>query len=274
MISINNCMSILNRPGWTNKPLINEGLLHSDGLKQRIANLFRRTSLGNSPTYIVGKIADALRMELGKEFDIDSIADEDIIRIANSESITRGKFKPELKTSIASSRQEDEGNMPDVADSGLPSKSGEDEGIFSHIGSSDEEFEDYHEDDLNFGDEQPDIEIMKIHSEPKINDNDDLEFAFRGNRPEFDEDSEESDESSEDEEDAEEVKTCGCEKHQSPFHKEYAAKNINKIKNPERIDIKKENVKPSAKEVNRILQENYIKSKQHNFRMEERYRNY
>lgn len=271
-------MSILNRPGWANKPLINEGLLHTDGLKQRIANLFKRTSLGNSPTYVVGKIADALRMELGKGFNIDSIADEDIIRIANSESITRGRFHPELKTSIASSRQEGQGDMPDVADSGLPSKTGDEGSFSSHLGSDEEEFEDYHEDDLDFGDGDPDIEIMKVHSTPQINDDDDLEFAFRGDRHGFQEDAEEDSDKTEDaedtEEDAEEVKTCGCEKHQSPFHKEYAQKNLSKIKKPESIDVTKESVKLSAKQVNQLLQENYIKSRQHKFRMEERYRNY
>lgn len=267
-------MSILNRPGWANKPLINEGLLHTDGLKQRIANLFKRTSLGNSPTYVVGKVADALRMELGKEFDVDSIADEDIIRIANSESITRGRFQPELKTGIASSRQEDEGNIPDIADSGLPSKTSDEGSTSAYLGSDEEEFDDYYDDDLDFGDSQPDIEILKIHSTPQINDDDDLEFAFRGDRSEFQEDSEETSDTEDEEEDAEEVDTCGCHTKQSPFTKEFAQKNLSKIKKPERLDVSKESVKLSANQVNKLLQENYIKSKQHNFRMEERYRNY
>lgn len=241
-------MSILNRPGWANKQIINEGLLHTDGLKQRIANLFTRTSLGNSPTYVVGKIADALRDEKGEEYDINTIADEDIIRIASSESITRGKFHPELKDGIANSRQETEGEISDVQDSGLPSDS-----------DDDDDYEDFFEDELDMGDEldEPQEVEIEINATPKLNHKKELEFNFEG-----------------DTEDAEEVDTCGCEKEQSPFYKEFAKKNINKIKHPSDLKIKQENIKLSPTEVNRLLKENYVKSRQHKFKLEEKYKNY
>jgi hypothetical protein len=247
-------MSILKRIGWANREIINEGLLHTDGLKQRIANLFKRTSLGNSPTYVVGKIADTLREELGEDYDINDVTDEDIIRIANSESITKGKFIPELRDGIANARQEDEGEMSDVIDSGLPSDS-----------SDDDDFEDFYDDEIDMEDEQPSAVI--IQTTPIKTEDDDLEMEFSGETEE-DEEHEYKDE----EEDAEEVKTCGCETHQSPFYAGYAKNNIKKVHNPK--EIAKENTKLSKEQVNKLLHENYIKSRQHKFKQEEKYRNY
>ena len=238
-------MSILNRPGWAGKIVINEGLLHSDGLKQRIANLFTRTSLGNSPTYVVGKIADTLRDEKGEDFDINDVADEDIIRIANSESITRGKFSPQLKDGISSSRQEGEGEITDVEEEGLPSDSDTDDDFFGDALDSEEESD------------VPEEVELEITAKPVLNHDDDLEFNFSGGS-----------------EDAEEVKTCGCEKKQSPFYKEFAKKNINKITKPTDLKVKKENIKLSPTQVNQLLKENYIKSRQHKFNLEEKYKNY
>jgi len=246
-------MSILNRIGWANREIINEGLLHSDGLKQRIANLFKRTSLGNSPTYVVGKIADTLKEELGEDYDINEVTDEDIIRIANSESITKNKFIPELRDGIANARQEDEGEMSDVIDSGLPSDS-----------SDDDDFEDFYDDEIDL-DDQPSAVI--IQTTPIKTEDDDLEMEFSG---ESQEDEEHEEDSSE--EDAEEVKTCGCETHQSPFYAGYAKNNIKKVHNPKQIT--KENVKLSKEQVNKLLHENYIKTRQHKFKQEEKYRNY
>ena len=251
-------MSILNRIGWANRVIINEGLLHSDGLKQRIANLFKRTSLGNSPTYVVGKIADTLREELGEDYDINEVTDEDIIRIANSESITKGKFIPELRDGIANARQEDEGEMSDVMDSGLPSDS-----------SDDDDFEDFYDDDELEGDSEPSAVI--IQTTPIMTGDDDLEMEFSGEQQEEDEEYNEEDEEH-DEEDAEEVKTCGCETHQSPFYAGYAKNNIKKVHHPK--EIAKENAKLSKEQVNKLLQENYMKSRQHKFKQEEKYRNY
>jgi DNA-directed RNA polymerase subunit delta len=272
--SINKDMSILNRLGWANREIINEGLLHTDGLKQRIANLFKRTSLGNSPTYVVGRIANALREEIGEDYDINDVTDEDIIRIANSESITRNKFIPELKDGIANSRQEDEGEMSDVMDSGLPSDSYED----------DDDFEDFFDDEIDldqdfdsFDDTKPSTII--IRTAPIISDDDDdLEMEFSGepsnhdgcNDCEEDEEYNEEDEEYNEEEDAEEVKTSGCETKQSPYYAGYAKNNIKKVYHP--TEITKENVKLSKEKVNQLLQENYRKSLQHKFKQEQKYR--
>jgi len=203
-------MSILNRPGWANRSVLTEGRLHSDELKQRISNLFVRTSLGNSPTYAVGKIADLLRREKGDDVDINDVADEDIIRVASDDEVTNGKFKPELKNSISDARQESEDNMSGVED-GLPSDK-----------DHESEESDYQEHEEHEGQEE-------------------------------DMGSLEGDMSEEDEE---------CES-QRPV----AEPHINNI-------LKKESIKLSPKAVDKLLKENYHKSRQHRFMMEERYRRY
>jgi hypothetical protein len=206
-------MSILIRPGWMHREIITEGRLHSDELKQRITNLFKRTSLGNSPTYVVGKIAEILRREKGDEVDINEVTDEDIIRIAHCDEVTNGKFAPELKDSIEDARQDSSEEMPEVSDAGLPSEEGEQE-------------------------ETPKSEDMGV---------------------EISSDSQSEPESSED---AEEVKSsCDCYKKQSV--------NTVGFKGPE---ITKESVKLTSKQVDKLLKENYIKSRQHRFRVEEKYR--
>lgn len=205
-------MSILNRPGWANRTIVHEGRLHSDDLKQRISNLFVRTSLGNSPTYAVGKIADILRREKGEDVDINDIADEDIIRIASDQEVTNGKFQPELKGAIADARQETEDQMSGL-DGGLPSDQGGEESL-----------------------EEPETDEFESDLSTEHESEDETEL---------------------DQEDAEE-----CEA-QRPSSEQP----IDKI-------IKKENVKLSPKAVNNLLKENYIKSRQHRFRMEERYRRF
>lgn len=199
-------MSILNRPGWANRSVIREGRLHSDDLKQRISNLFVRTSLGNSPTYAVGKIADILRREKGEDVDINDVADEDIIRVASDDEVTNGKFKPELKNSISDARQESEENMSGVED-GLPSDQDHDE----H-----EEHESEYEEHEDMGSLEGDM----------------------------DEDMEDED----------------CES-QRPV----AEPHMDEI-------LKKESTKLSPKAVDKLLRENYLKSRQHRVIMEERYR--
>ena len=214
-------MSIINRPGWASRSLLNEGRLHTDELKQRISNLFRRTSLGNSPTYVVGKISEIIRREKGDDADINEIADEDIIRIANSEEVTNGKFTPELKGGIEDARQESGDQISDLS-AGLPSQ--ESEG---------EEFD------------------MTGEAEASDDSGDTDEMDFQMSVPE----------QSEDEEDAEAVKKtskCDCV-------------------NNQRIGgqhITKESVRLTAKQVDKQLKENYIKSKQHKFLIEERYRSF
>jgi hypothetical protein len=216
-------MSILKRPGWVNRVVITEGRLHSDDLKQRITNLFTRTSLGNSPTYVVGKIAEILRNEKGDDVDINDVTDEDIIRIAHSEEVTNGKFTPELKDGIENARQESGDEIPDVSDAGLPS---DEEGVDS------EEISDESESDLDSEEETPSPED---HSE-------DGEYS----------------------EDAEAVRKtaeCDCVKNQS----------VNTV-GKKGLDITKESAKLSNKQVDKLLKENYIKSRQHKFKVEERYR--
>jgi hypothetical protein len=211
-------MSILNRPGWASRSLLNEGRLHTDELKQRISNLFRRTSLGNSPTYVVGKISEIIRREKGEDTDINEIADEDIIRIANSEEVTNGKFIPELKGGIEDARQESGDQISDLS-AGLPSQ--ESEG---------EEFE------------------MSGEAEASDDSGDTDEMDFEMSIPE----------QSEDAEAVKKTAKCDCV-------------------NQGRIggqSITKESVKLTAKQVDKQLKENYIKSKQHKFLIEERYRSF
>jgi hypothetical protein len=211
-------MSIINRPGWASRSLLNEGRLHTDELKQRISNLFRRTSLGNSPTYVVGKISEIIRREKGDDVDINEIADEDIIRIANSEEVTNGKFTPELKGGIEDARQESGDQISDLS-AGLPSQ--ESEG---------EEFE------------------MTGEAEASDDSGDTDEMDFEMSVPE----------QSEDAEAVKKTAKCDCVNHG-------------------RIGgqpITKESVKLTAKQVDKQLKENYIKSRQHKFLIEERYRSF
>jgi hypothetical protein len=211
-------MSIINRLGWANRSLLNEGRLHTDELKQRISNLFRRTSLGNSPTYVVGKISEIIRREKGDDTDINEIADEDIIRIANSEEVTNGKFAPELKGGIEDARQESGDQISDLS-AGLPSQ--ESEG---------EEFE------------------MSGEAQASDDSGDTDEMDFEMSVPE----------QAEDAEAVKKTSKCDCD-------------------NNQRIGgqhITKESVKLTAKQVDKQLKENYIKSRQHKFLIEERYRSY
>jgi len=76
------------------------------------------------------------------------------------------------------------------------------------------------------------------------------------------------------EEDAEEVDTCGCEKKKMVFNPEIAKKNLERSKTPDKGSIKQESVKLSPTAVNKLLKENFIKKKQHQFKFEEKYRMY
>jgi len=232
-------MSILNRPGWANRTIVNEGRLHSDELKHRITNLFRRTSLGNSPTYAVGKIADILRREKGDDIDINDIADEDIIRIANDEEVTNGKFQPELKGGIADARQESEDQMSGL-DSGLP---------------SDQDVDDQNEvDDTN-----PNNDDDQLSSD----DMGDIGINIKDEEAEEPNNHQEEQEEEQDEEQEEhEYHSHNCSRCESQRPRNEIP--VNKV-------IRKENTKLSSKAVNELLKENYIKSRQHRFIVEERY---
>ena len=84
---------------------------------------------------------------------------------------------------------------------------------------------------------------------------------------------------------AEEVDTCNCEKQDQVFSKEIPKENMKRIEQPrssqiptlknyykEHKPISKEAVKLSPTAVNKLLQENYLKQKQHKVRIEEKYR--
>jgi len=242
-------MSILNRPGWANRPIINEGRLHSDDLKQRITNLFQRTSLGNSPTYTVGKIAEILRRENGEDIEINEITDEDIIRISNLKDVTNGKFTPKLKDSIASSRQDQQNSTPS---SDIEVDNSFDQNEFTN--DADDSF-DISSDIEDLSDPDNELEFVGATTSTPEFDSQTNELEFSGTV------------SSEDAEEAEKHiekkknSSCSCGKTQRPHDEP----KMNEI-------IKKESVKLSPKAVNELLRENYIKSKQHKFRIEERYR--
>lgn len=78
----------------------------------------------------------------------------------------------------------------------------------------------------------------------------------------------------EDSEDSEEVDTCGCEKKKMVFNPEIAKKNTERVTSPDKSPIKKESAKLSPTAVNKLLKENFIKKKQHQFKFEEKYRVY
>lgn len=98
-------MSILKRPGWNNYEIIEEGRLHNDKLKERIGKMFDRLSLGYSPNHVVDKISAIIRHEKGDKMDISKVSDDYIMSIATSDSVTRGKFTPSLKSSYVNTSQ-------------------------------------------------------------------------------------------------------------------------------------------------------------------------
>lgn len=253
-------MSILNRPGWANRQLINEGRLHSDELKQRITNLFQRTSLGNSPTYTVAKIADFLRREKGDDISINEISDEDIIKIANYKEVTNNKFSPKLKDNIINSRKETQ----ETLSSNNPE-------------SSDNDINDIENNDLlDYEDTEDDYSDLSNNINTEIEYNDESENSSDNDQPisntnittSFSPETNELEFAGSISEDAEErKKKCGCAN--NPEQRPEDEPKMNKILSK---TVKKESVKLSPKAVNKLLMENYIKAKQHKFRIEEKYR--
>ena len=70
-------MSILQRPGWTNKQLVEEARGSGDPFRRKISSMFDKASLGNVPFYTISKVISALKREFpGK--DIADISEEDI----------------------------------------------------------------------------------------------------------------------------------------------------------------------------------------------------
>jgi hypothetical protein len=225
-------MSILKRPGWNNYEILEEGRLHNDKLKERIGKMFDRLSLGYSPNHVVDKISNIIRHEKGDKMDISKVSDEYIMSIATSDSVTRGKFEPSLKSSYVSSYQNTNAVDPS----------------YSHP-------EEKSEVSMNF----------TAASTPTSTPVDSMPSAPV---------QEDSEDELNEEEDSEEVDTCGCEKHDSLFNSEIAKKNTERVKHPNKSPIKKESVKLSPTAVNKLLKENFIKTKQHQFKYEEKYRMY
>lgn len=240
-------MSILNRPGWANRKLINEGRVYQDELKRRILDLFDRPSLGRSPNYVVDNIYDTLRSQNNNEdFDTSSINDEDIIKITidTAQNISRGQCKPQLKIQITTTSGEEEG---------------------SEMVHDEEEHEDPVQAAMMFGTEQP-VEA-ETEEEPESYGSEEYQ-EMESDEPEENEEDEESLDI-EGEESAEQVKTphCKCAEQQSTGSVGATGSQFQKKSQPV-----KESVKLSPKAVNQLLQENYIKSRQHKFTIEEKYR--
>jgi hypothetical protein len=225
-------MSILKRPGWNNYEVLEEGRLHNDKLKERIGKMFDRLSLGYSPNHVVDKISSIIRHEKGDKMDISKVSDDYIMSIATSDSVTRGKFEPSLKSSYVSTYQNTNAVDPTYRE---PEESAPVSMNFTATST------------------QTSTPVASVPSAPVQEDSED-----------------ESDE----EEDAEEVNTCGCEKKKMVFNPEIAKNNAERATHPDKGSIKKEATKLSPTAVNKLLKENFIKNKQHQFKYEEKYRMY
>lgn len=92
-------MRILRRPGFADY-ILNEGRIHTDILKKRIADCLDRNTLGKSPVYVVQKIAEELKLKYGENFDLSILKADEIVQIANSPYITRGLFEPKLRQEL------------------------------------------------------------------------------------------------------------------------------------------------------------------------------
>lgn len=248
-------MSILKRPGWNNYEVLEEGRLHNDKLKERIGKMFDRLSLGYSPNHVVDKISSIIRHEKGDKMDISKVSDEYIISIASSDSVTRGKFTPELRSSYVSTHQSTNAVDPTY------SEPEENSPVSMNFTATSTE--------TNVPVAIPSASFQEDSEEPK---------GARERRLERErlerERKARKDKEAEDTEDSEEVDTCGCEKKNMVFNPEIAKKNIQRANSPDKDPIKKEAVKLSPTAVNKLLKENFIKNKQHQFKFEEKYRLY
>jgi hypothetical protein len=248
-------MSILKRPGWNNYEVIEEGRLHNDKLKERIGKMFDRLSLGYSPNHVVDKISSIIRHEKGDKMDISKVSDEYIMSIASSDSVTRGKFTPELKSSYASNYQSTNAVDPSYR-----------------------EPEETSPVSMNFtaASTETSTPVVSVPSASFQEDSEEPKGASerRRKRERLDRERKGRIQDIDTSEDAEEVETCGCEKKKMVFNPEISKKNIERSTSPDKGSIKKESVKLSPTAINKLLKENFVKSKQHKFKMEEKYRMY
>ena len=240
-------MSILKRPGWNNYEIIEEGRLHNDKLKEKIGKMFDRLSLGYSPSHVVDKISRIIRTEKGDKFDFGKLSDDYIISIATSNEVTRGKFTPSLRSSYVDTYQNT--NPVEFSDTSIDNDVSIDFTSAAPTPSNTAPvapipsgaYQEDSEEPRDSRDRKRESERLKREREGRIQDQ-------------------------EAEEDAEEVDTCGCEEHDNAFSSKIPKENLKKIN--------KESVRLSPTAINNLLKENYIKRKQHQFKYEERYRNY
>jgi hypothetical protein len=246
-------MSILKRPGWNNYEILEEGRLHNDKLKERIGKMFDRLSLGYSPNHVVDKISSIIRHEKGDKMDISKVSDEYIMNIASSDSVTRGKFTPSLKSSYVSTYQNTNAVDPTYSE---PEESAPVSMNFTATST------------------ETNTPVASVPSASFQEDSEEPRGA-RERRLERERlERERKARKAEESEDAEEVDTCGCEKKKMVFNPEIAKKNTERVTSPDKGSIKKESVKLSPTAVNKLLKENFIKKKQHQFKFEEKYRMY
>lgn len=268
-------MSILKRPGWNNYEVLEEGRLHNDKLKERIGKMFDRLSLGYSPNHVVDKISSIIRHEKGDKMDISKVSDDYIMSIATSDSVTRGKFTPSLKSSYVSTYQntnavdptysEPEESAPVTMD--FTAASTQATAPVASIPSAPAQ-EDA-EDPKRFETRRtPETRVHRMSPQNRRNrivrDTKEEDFLSDNEDEKHDEPSE----------DSEEVETCGCEKKDMAFNPEIAKKNIKRPNHPDKGVVKKEAVRLSPTAINKLLKEEFIKKKQHQFKMEEKYRMY
>lgn len=285
-------MSILKRPGWGNYEVINEGRLHNDKLKDRIGKMFDRLSLGYSPNHIIDKISAVIRDQKGDKFDLNKISNEYIIDIANSDSITRGKFTPSLRPSFASQYQNTNDFTSDNTNSvSTPSPESDVSLNFSTpsteintttlpIGIPSEDAEEADEDDQeeqSIGQQLPNF--LKGISDDVLRD-----YEANWSKREKDQHdtlthikNELASRSGHTPEDAEDVDSCECGEDEQVFNKDIARDNYKRAQHPDDLKVRPtpkpnyESVKLSPQAVDKLLKENYIKQRQHKFRIEEKY---
>ena len=249
-------MSILKRPGWNNYEVLEEGRLHNDKLKERIGKMFDRLSLGYSPNHVVDKISNIIRHEKGDKMDISKVSDDYIMSIATSDLVTRGKFEPSLKSSYVSTYQNTNAVDPTYRE---PEESAPVSMNFTATST------------------ETSVPVTPIPSASFQEDSEEprgaRERRLERERLERERKARKAEEA-ENSEDSEEVDTCGCEKKKMVFNPEIAKKNTERVTSPDKSPIKKESVKLSPTAVNKLLKENFIKKKQHQFKFEEKYRVY
>lgn len=265
--------------------------------------MFDRLTLGYSPNHVIDKISTYIRSKQGQKFDINSITDEYIIDVANSEFITKGKFTPSLRSTFSTQNQNNEITtdftpeepvtlnfqtpVPQPTNQAMP------------IGIPSEDSESFNEDDQGMSEEQnfKKNEDLERKDKPSIGEqlpehlkkatDDELQeyhtiWTKKGKDGIHDPHNTlkhiENEIKRRENEASEEVDTCGCEQDDSEFNAEIPKQNIKKLENPQPIPTPKhikgyhqESIKLSPQQVNQLLKENYAKKKQHNFKIEQRH---